>query len=1614
MRTKTGKVDFLGKLTAFSMALILLLSIFVPMYAGTVNADAAASSTFTAGQQVIVHLTEEAASSWSDPMQVRFTNSSGTTLATVKLTGVTTDNALSILVPDEANGATNVVVDNLDATKQTILDEINALQAANSDKTLVLYDNSSSNWGSVYYYVWKQTDSGTVKNASWPGQKTTNTLTSNSNIFYVLVDKSTYENIIFSNNGSSQTDQGHAFIDSNNNDVAKNFYDSASNKWIEYSAISSSTSSVAAADRAGNDKNHLYITGEKKAEWSKYGDTITTQTIYFRPNSNWSSAYVTYDESDPYSRTVEMTVYNQDPLVYTAQVPAGATLTFSSNADGSGTTAKNVYYDGSDTNNAYIMSDRQWDTLEKALTKTTQQADYTVTANNFSEVTGKKVIGVTATYFDYLSNNERSGSWRNNLNDDSGYENGYCTQFSDFNDMIRDVALNDNSWRYPLFFGDDYDANSYIDTYYNALNGTRNGSISQNLFQAANNANYLNGKWMGDWASGTTGTRRSRSVLGLVQNTLSGGELMVTSSTKAPWFDYDALHESDDDDDDDGSTTKVYTIQTWKEGNYYKVAIPKHYTNISINNNNSKYEFALTTDISGKSLYTNNTSQMFSGTVGTYGSSGYDDNYWYVTIEDNGSWGQLYAHVWDTNNSSKGTTCPGVKIDGTTYDDPAPVSTVTTSGDYAKVVNAQFPFVANTDSSGVTTYSFDSADATDNVYFTWSDDGEPTAVNYGAGTSYGVSNKTGGYGIFPFNNAGDSARDYGFGIKMEMEFTLPMNGVYGGETVTVSAPTANQFYIKPETQNRSTICLYLYGGTDSSKAVTISNKITDCNGVNYFVVEKSDVEQSDGTLYPYIIIKPNSGTSDWRNQSKGDNATKTEDLFGSCWSAYEATGNNWTPAQYSDFKAGTTTTSTTPALFEYTGDDDLWVFIDGQLVLDLGGAHTPATGTINFGAGTNQISSTAANVYAILNGGDNGTTDTDLVGGDHADEHEVTNTFSINNTDPTRKHTMTVFYMERGTNDSNLKVSYTIQPVQNDLTVDKTVETGDVNSGIASAVKAAVASSDFDFTLKDNNAAYASKSYTLTKPDHTSESKTTSANGEFTLKQDYSANFTKDLKYNDSISISESAPSVFSYDTSYTITDNKTGDSLGNGDGKDASFSLINKDGDEDSGASVYVEYTNTLKTANLTLNKNLFKEDGTTESTDLVPFEFTIEVDLDGDGTAYSYQAYDLEYSLSDNTGIATAATYIADDGKFSIRPDQTATILNLPVGAKYRITESAKAGYVFSGVAGAESTSGSSAVGTITESGAGVAFSNKEKPASSGLQAQKTLDGATYSGSDFSFTAELIRRDGGETISAENLKAMYNGGSASEKSDVVNGYVSFADFTVVASDSNVGKYVFKITEAATADSSPYNYDKTVYYAVIEVTAGSVATPVYYTDEACTSLVGSDGKIAPTFENTTKGQDVQLTKTNESGTALKGAEFDIYKDADCTEKLTTNAYGDAITTVTSGEDGVVKFEKILLGTYYIKETKAPNGYQLLTSPVKVEVTPDGVTLSGNSLLSGSAADGYKLKNVKQPELPLAGGSGSTWLFVLGTVLVAVAGSALIFYKKRTQVFAFIKNKLNR
>lgn len=158
--------------------------------------------------------------------------------------------------------------------------------------------------------------------------------------------------------------------------------------------------------------------------------------------------------------------------------------------------------------------------------------------------------------------------------------------------------------------------------------------------------------------------------------------------------------------------------------------------------------------------------------------------------------------------------------------------------------------------------------------------------------------------------------------------------------------------------------------------------------------------------------------------------------------------------------------------FFFSGDDDVWVFIDGQLALDVGGAHGKVSGLLEFGETSDGKNSVTAYVSKVKKGG---TSNSDQNG---SSVKTVTYngepiSFSAKNTnlkplDKGKKHTLTMYYMERGMWESNMAVAFNF-PDNNELQVQKKVELNNVNPAFQDCFKN---QKIFNFTIQNQATHY--------------------------------------------------------------------------------------------------------------------------------------------------------------------------------------------------------------------------------------------------------------------------------------------------------------------------------------------------------------------------------------------------------------------------------------------------------------------------------------------------------------------------------------------------------------
>lgn len=170
-----------------------------------------------------------------------------------------------------------------------------------------------------------------------------------------------------------------------------------------------------------------------------------------------------------------------------------------------------------------------------------------------------------------------------------------------------------------------------------------------------------------------------------------------------------------------------------------------------------------------------------------------------------------------------------------------------------------------------------------------------------------------------------------------------------------------------------------------------------------------------------------------------------------------------------------------PIRFYFSGDDDVWVFIDDQLVLDIGGAHARVSGVLEFDQRDNKKNTVTSYVSRVKN------SKTGNYGAENCDEHNHTTATSITYLGTTEtyyknasvsipnlstgKHTLTMYYMERGMWESNMEVAFNF-PDNNELQVQKEVDLNKVDPDFKKCFED---QKIFNFTIQNQATHYGEK-----------------------------------------------------------------------------------------------------------------------------------------------------------------------------------------------------------------------------------------------------------------------------------------------------------------------------------------------------------------------------------------------------------------------------------------------------------------------------------------------------------------------------------------------------------
>ena len=329
-------------------------------------------------------------------------------------------------------------------------------------------------------------------------------------------------------------------------------------------------------------------------------------------------------------------------------------------------------------------------------------------------------------------------------------------------------------------------------------------------------------------------------------------------------------------------------------------------------------------------------------------------------------------------------------------------------------------------------------------------------------------------------------------------------------------------------------------------------------------------------------------------------------------------------------------------IYEFNGDDDLWVFIDNVLVLDIGGVHDAHSGSINFRTGdviwydceTNETpvkrSTTLKELFRKANVLPSGKPWTEA----GAKKEFKGDTFA----DYTTDHSFKMYYFERGAGASNLHVKFNLPTVPtNSVNVQKVVQ-NEVGQDANYAKDI-----DFLFQIDVDGNPYANQPYDIVVGNTVVGNGTTDEKAQFTLKHNQTARF-KEISGDKNYRVKELGAYLDGYEVELdgtTIWTPSDGTKIPQADS--GQLNVAEK--------STVVFINKMVRSSTLNIKKEL------AEGTDETDKEFQIELKL-GD------ELYKGTYTIGNTTFTAT-------NGIIKLKAGQTATITGLPYGVSFEARE-------------------------------------------------------------------------------------------------------------------------------------------------------------------------------------------------------------------------------------------------------------------------------------------------------------------------------------------------------
>lgn len=785
-----------------------------------------------------------------------------------------------------------------------------------------------------------------------------------------------------------------------------------------------------------------------------------------------------------------------------------------------------------------------------------------------------------------------------------------------------------------------------------------------------------------------------------------------------------------------------------------------------------------------------------------------------------------------------------------------------------------------------------------------------------------------------------------------------------------------------------------------------------------------------------------------------------------------------------------------PIKFFFSGDDDVWVFIDNKLVLDVGGAHGRVDGLLEFSAAGDKNT-----VTAYVSDAKAGQTDgfgityekmekpkTVTFNKANKNDNTATRTFNYQSdkyqnkelmTLPKNtKHTLTMYYMERGMWESNMAVAFNF-PDHNELQVEKQVDATDVcdllqpyftkstrqfTVGIKNwathyaaldqtATTDAGGSSGIGFTtkqytIKDYGSVNEGKlmdadgaQYTTSKDEKTYEVK----DGKFTLQNGETVTFADQFRRGSYISLKEDADQNL-YDTTWEIHENGK---LVTQSVDDDAVDLVNDapqkmqrngttpdDGrkekhqtgkDKDGVQMDNTGYTATKKPDDSIVFRSYSDPDGTDQFTKLkVKFinkvktgSLSITKLVPEDeyeklkGETYTFT---VQYT---NIGGLGGNEVVTEKVDVPVGKDKTVTLGGIPIGTKVTITEETPENQYIKSITvnDSEQLADGKASGTIvadttdandsskTTPGVQVVFTNTaRKPITIAVEKTwKNAEGGELTdGLPTSIWIKLQRRRADNTnekwtdvpdtaVELKNgtWKHTFTGMDAYD----ING-TTYYEYRVVESAAKDGPYT---ETGGTLILGGYNYQVDSKTITITEEVKSV------------SLTLTNKQVPPVYELAITKQGLDENGSNPK--LLNDVVFKLEKlNGNSVDTTFNNSTGfmSGTTAGDGGNAGKYSFENLSEGSYRLTELKTVDGYNLLAAPIEFTLQKDECRINNTvqeKMVTGNPASGYTvsltINNRKGFTLPHTGADAPSLWLLIGLPLLVAGLLVLVFRYNR-------------